>query len=144
MKNIPDKYIELISSVPYNVTKEYGLPYNVIINYIKKFRKNLSVDEFTEFIKYDGNKYNRMDITEKITLLDNVFGDLKFNLTEDQILEISKSFSRIKYNLFKNFMNVICDQIFVGDDVDECRSIESLLKCRSYKIYLLLNSEEVC
>ena len=143
MKNIPDKYINLISSVPYNVSNEYGLPYDVVINYIKKFRKNLNVNDFLEFIKLsDRYGSDTMYIDDKLILLDKVFGDLNFTLNDEQVLEISKSFTFTKYELFKDFMNIICDQMFIGDDVDQCRSVNNLLECRSYKIYLLLNSEE--
>lgn len=146
MKNIHDKYIDILSTCPYNIVyRKYGLPDEVIINYIKKFRKKLKSEDLVRFLYKETNplySHNDMYIEDKVDLLEKIFGydELKLNLSEEEILNISKSFHDV--GLFIRFMNGICDQIFVGDDVDMCRSVIDLLECRSYKIYLLLNSEE--
>ena len=147
MKNIPDKYLNLISSVPYNISNLYGTPDAVIIEFIKKFRKLMTDEEFTHFLEPIDNQYNRfnrlpeMYLEDKMRLLFFIFGENSFDLilNESQMTRIYKSFNKLSD--FTHFINSNLGEVFVGDDVDICRTIKELLECRSYKINSLLNVE---
>ena len=124
-----DKYcIKKISNLKYpDIINSYTLSDTAKINLLKKYRKKITVDDIIEIIE---NK--NIDLKKLIYYIENVFNDIE-NINDDVIIKLFKHFS---IPALIDFLNKITNnEIFVGNDIENCYNIEKLLMCRSYRIY---------
>lgn len=130
-------YINKITDAKYpNGINQYGITEKAAINFLKRFRKNLSVNDVIEILEY-GNGNNKRFII-------NIIENLSYNieLKKDDLRRISDSFSNIRD--FIKFVNSISnEEIFVGGDLEKKikwnMKFDDILDCRSYKIWSITN-----
>jgi hypothetical protein len=134
---VPNKYyLDKISNIPFEI--KYGLPENVIYNYIKKYRKKLTnMDIIDFFLKEENNNvYDNLSIDDKYHLIRVIFQD---------DFDLSKIPSPVAIYDFLDFIDEFADEpIFIGEDIIQYRKNRNWIgwnevtKCRDYTLYNLM------
>ena len=158
--NTRNFYLNKICNIPFT-DFEWDIPDKVVFEYIKRYRKELTLDELIDFLSSDPNNIHnstlsqkwihggKMDTSKKLILLINVFNsnDFNYDLQKEDIGKLhevirpdSKKFD-IKVKHFTNFINFISKkEIFTGEDLNKLSynsTLEDLYDLRSFKIYQL-------
>jgi len=139
---IDNYYLNKLTNIKYpDAVSQYNVTEKATINLIKKFRKNLDLNDILEILEYKPRNGN--DKKEFIIkVIKDVYSDLNFKFKEDDLRKISNSFKNMKE--FIDFVNNLSNsEIFVGGDLEKKWKwnikFEDLLTCRSYKIYSITN-----
>jgi uncharacterized protein YpuA (DUF1002 family) len=139
---IDNYYLNKLTNIKYpDAVSQYNVTEKATINLIKKFRKELDLNDIMEILEY--NPRNGNDKKEFIIkVIKDVYSDLNFKFKEDDLRKISNSFKNMKE--FIDFVNNLSNsEIFVGGDLEKNWKwnikFEDLLTCRSYKIYSITN-----
>ena len=148
-------YLDKICNIPYKEW-DYDMPNKIIYEYIRRYRKELSLDDLISFFKEDPDvpKYiyhrKKISIDSKIELIVNVFyNDFNFELSEERIIELHEILRGKESNInftMRNFIDIINfisndKELFSGVDskqLDWNSKLEDLFNLRSYKISSLL------
>jgi hypothetical protein len=117
----------------------YNFPRNVIRSYVRKYRRELTVDNITKFLLDDEGNHS---IDTKIKYLFDIFelsDDYKFNLdlSPEHIIGLHKECRFMRNVEFISFINSLSntDDIFCGEDIG---GHTELLESRSFKIFQTL------
>jgi uncharacterized protein YpuA (DUF1002 family) len=139
---IDNYYLNKLTNIKYpDAVSQYNVTEKATINLIKKFRKELDLNDIMEILEY--NTRNGNDKKEFIIkVIKDVYSDLNLKFKEDDLRRISNSFRSMKQ--FIDFVNNLSNsEIFVGGDLEKNWKwnikFEDLLTCRSYKIYSITN-----
>ena len=125
-----DKYcIKKLSNLKYpDIINSYTLSDTAKIKLLKKYKKKITVDDIIEIIE---NK--NTDLNKLLYYIGNAYNNIE-NINDDIIIKLFKHFRSIPALI--DFLNKITNnEIFVGNDIENCYNIEKLLMCRSYRIY---------
>ena len=132
-------YLDKMVDMKYpQIINKYGISKQEKFDLIKKFRKELTLDDIFEIIEHRPSNDNKL----VIEIIKYVHNDLNAVFNEEKLRNLSEKF--VSMREFVDFVNTIsCSDIFSGTDFDKNwkwnMKFEDLLTCRSYKIYTITN-----
>ena len=138
---IDNYYINKLSNIKYpDSVSQYNMTEKAIINIIKKFKREISINDIIEILEYksrNGND-NKKFIIDIIKIVCE--SNLKFKREDFERIFTGFNNSRD----FINFINKVSnEEIFIGGDLEKNwkwnMKFEDLLNCRSYKIWSISN-----
>lgn len=133
-------YLDKMVDMKYpQIINKYGISKQAKFDLIKKFRKELTLDDIFEIIEHRPSNDNKKMVIE---IIKYAYNDLNAVFNEEKLRNLSKNF--VSMREFVDFVNTIsCSDVFSGTDFDKNwkwnMKFEDLLTCRSYKIYTITN-----
>lgn len=144
---INNKSIKLLSNIKYPNVIHSGLSEKAILEVFKYYeKKDISFEDVIKVLKEEQKNVYQKGFYLFLKIIEQNSHNLNFKINDEKVSKLTKTLFYKQNKSIKNLLNFISDEknVFVGDDIKDDHFnknlfLESLLNCRSYKIYKITN-----